>query len=290
MDFIIQYRIFYWVPNTLSRERIAIGLCLYDKKADRLDTHWISQKELNRLQKIYAYTSREDAKNVLNLLDETDGNWKSKAYDASFWNYIERYWNGILQISEGRKLYYEGTAADFTRKSDMLKTQFLPLSKPATKREYKRAKIITKNFEKWVKIKKLEERVSLGVEIPEHGRYHLLKSIFLDLAAYNGAMTGSAGIDFSLKENTLIDKLHGYFQGFQSIQKIDRGGRFSLVIHKKGKPYQSMDNENNQLYDDFRYRCDELSIEVLQFDEIKDYVDSLTERTDLKPLEIAVKN
>ncbi|SMO48390.1 hypothetical protein [Gracilimonas mengyeensis] len=282
---IIQYRIFYWVPNTLSGERIAIGLCLYDKETMRLDTHWISQKELTRLQKIYSQTNREDAKDMLNLLDATDGNWKSKAYDSSFWNYIERYWNGILQISESRKLYYEGTAADFTRKSAMLKNQFLPLSKPVSKRAYKRAKTIIKNFEKWVKAKELQERVSLGVEIPEHGKYHLLKSIYLDLGAYNETMTGSAGIDFSLKEATLIDKLHGYFQAFQSIKRIDKGGDLSLVIHKQGAPYQAGENRKTKLYDDFRYRCEELSIGVLQLDELEEYIEGLSEKTDLRPLE-----
>jgi len=288
MNNAITYRLFYWVPNTLSGERIAIGLCLYDKEASRLDTHWVSQKELYRLQNIYSHTSKEDAKHVLSLLDGTDGNWKSKAFDASFWNYIERYWNGILQISDARKLYYEGSKSDFARKSDMLKTQFLPLSRPVTKREYVRSKKITKNFERWVKAKELEERVSLGVEIPEHGKYHLLTSIYLDLGAYNGEMTGSAGIDFSLKKKTVIDKVHAYFEAFQSIKRIDKGGDFSLVLHKRGKPYQSADNDKSNLYDDFRYRCQELSIEVLQLDEVEDYVESLSEKTDLRPLEPVV--
>lgn len=290
MDNIIFYRIFYWIPNTLSGERIAIGLCLFDKEKDRLDTHWISQKELSRLQNIFTHTSRADAKNVLNLLEETNGNWKSKAYDSSFWNYIERYWNGILQISEGRKLYYEGTAKDFTQKSEMLKNQFLPLSKPATKREYKRAKTITNNFERWVKAKELEERVSLGVDIPKHGKYHLLKSIYLDLAAYNEGMTGSAGIDFILKEDTLIDKLHGYFQAFQSIQEVEKGGDFSLVIHTYGKPYQEYKNAKSKLYDDFRYRSDELGIQVLQLDEVEDYVEQLSEKPNLRPIEYLAAN
>lgn len=290
MDSIIKYRIFYWVPNSLSGERIAIGLCLYDKESDRLDTHWISQKELSRIQNIYSHTSKDDAKNVLTLLTETDGQWKSKVFDNSFWNYIERYWNGILQLSEGRKLYYEGTSSDFGQKSEMLKNQFLPLSKPVTKREYRRSRSITKNFEKFVKAKELEERVSLGVDIPEHGKYRLLKSIYLDLGAYNDTMTGSAGIDFSLKEDTIIDKVHAYFEAFQSIMRVDNGGDFSFVIHKAGKPYQSSANIETQLYDDFRYRCEGLTISVLQIDEIEDYVDTLTERTDLKPLEITVKN
>lgn len=219
------------------------------------------------------------------MLQEADGNWKSKAYDPSFWNYIERYWNGILQISTERKLYYEGSASDFEGKSEMLKNQFLPLSKPVTKKQYGRAKTITKNFERWVKEKELEKKVSLGTEIPEHGKYHLLKSIYLDLGAYNGEMTGSAGIDFSLKEKTIIDKVHAYFEAFQSIKKIDKGGDFSLVLHKRGKPYQSTEDSETQLYDDFRYRCEELVIRVLQLDEVEDYVDSLSEKTDLRPLE-----
>ncbi|XWN36881.1 MAG: hypothetical protein ROO71_13075 [Balneola sp.] len=285
MNSAVTYRLFYWVPNTLSGERIAIGLCLYDKDINRLDTHWISQKELYRLQNIYSHTSKEDAKNILSLLEEADGSWKSKAYDTSFWNYIERYWNGILQISDARKLYYEGSDTDFVGKSEMLKNQFLPLSKPVTKREYRRSKTIKNNYERWVKARELENRVSLGVEIPKHGKYHLLKSIYLDLGAYNEAITGSVGIDFSLKENTVIDKVHAYFEAFQSIKRIDKGGDFSLVVHKRGKPYSSVDNTKNNLYDDFRYRCEELSIEVLQLDEVEDYVESLAEKADLKPLE-----
>ena len=288
MDFIIQYRIFYWVPNSLSGERIAIGLCLYDKESDRLDTHWISQKELSRLQNIYTHASKEDAKDVLTMLNETDGQWKSKAFDNSFWNYIVRYWNGILQVSDDRKLFYEGTSSDFARKTEMLKNQFLPLSKPASKREYRRSRTIKKNFEKFVKAKELEERVSLGVEIPEHGKYRLLKSIYLDLGAYHNIMTGSAGIDFSLKENTVVDKVHAYFEAFQSIRRVDKGGEFSFVIHEAGKLYQSSANIETQFYDDFRYRCKDLSIEVLQLDEVGDYVERLSEKTDLKPLESVV--
>ncbi len=288
MNNAITYRIFYWVPNTLSGERIAVGLCLYDKEENRLATHWIRQRELTRLQNIFSHTSKSDSKDVLNMLQEADGNWKSKAYDPSFWNYIERYWNGILQISKDRKLYYEGSASDFERKSEMLKNQFLPLSKPVTKKQYGRAKIITKNFERWVKEKELQEKVTIGTEIPEHGKYRLLKSIYLDLAAYNGEMTGSAGIDFSLKEKTIIDKVHAYFEAFRSISKIDKGGDFSLVLHKRGKQYQSTEGEGTQLYDDFRYRCDDLSIEVLQLDEVEDYVNTLSEKKDLRPLKSEV--
>lgn len=285
MDNKIFYRIFYWVPNTLSGERIAIGLCLYDKEKDRLDTHWIAQRELSRLQNIFTHASKEDATNVLNLLEETDGNWKSKAYDASFWNYIERYWNGILQISENRKLYYEGSATDFAQKSEMLKNQFLPLSKSVTKKALKRTKAITKNFERWVKDKELQERVSLGIEVPQHGRYRLLKSVYLDLAAYHENIAVSAGIDFFLKEETLIDKIHSYLQAFQSIGDIEKGGDFSLVIHKYGKPFQSNEITKTKLYDDFRYRCEELNIQVIQLDEIEDYVERLSHKTNLRPIE-----
>jgi len=151
MDHLIRYRIFYWVPNTLSGERIAVGLCLYDKEADRLNTHWIGQREMNRLQNIFSFTSKADSKDVLNLLSQTGDNWKSKAYDQSFWNYIESYWNGIVQISEERKLYYEGGKSDFVRKSEMLKNQFLPLSDLEPKGQYGRSKTITRNFERWVK-------------------------------------------------------------------------------------------------------------------------------------------
>lgn len=286
MNYSITYRIFYWVPNTLSGERIAAGLCLYDKEEDRLATHWIGQRELTRLQNIFSHTSKSDSKDVLNMLQEADGNWKSKAYDPSFWNYIERYWNGILQISKERKLYYEGSPSDFERKSELLKNQFLPLSTPIIKREYRRGRIITKNFERWVKEKELEEKVTLGAEIPEHGKYHLLKSIYLDIGAFNTEMTGSAGIDFSLREKTIIGKVHAYFEAFQSIRRIDKGGSFSLVLHKKGNPYQYTENSNIQLYDDFCFRCKELSIEVLQLDEVEDYVNDLSKKTNLRPLEL----
>lgn len=286
MNSLIRYRIFYWVPNTLSGERIAAGLCLYDREADRLDTHWIGQRELSRLQKIFSFSGKADSKDVLNLLSETDGNWKSKAYDPSFWNYIESYWNGIVQISEERKLYYEGEAPDFFRKSEMLKNQFLPLSGLKSKRKYGGSKKITRNFERWVKEMKIEEKVTLGKEIPEHGKYHLLKSIYLDLGANNGRMIGSAGIDFSLTQKTLTEKVHAYFTGFQSIRNVEQGGDFSLVVHRKGKSYQSVEKEDSQLYDDFRYRCRDLNIRVLKLDELKDYIEDLSEKPDLKPLEL----
>lgn len=132
MDNIITYRIFYWVPNTLSGERIAIGLCLFDKVNNCLATHWVAQQELDRLEKVFSQSQSSDTRDVLDILRETDANWKSKVYDASFWNYIERYWNGILQISAERKLYYEGSETDFSYKSEMLRNQLLPLSKPIT--------------------------------------------------------------------------------------------------------------------------------------------------------------
>jgi hypothetical protein len=286
MDHIIRYRIFYWVPNTLSGERIAVGLCLYDKEADQLNTHWIGQREMNRLQNIFSFANKADSKDVLNLLSETDDNWKSKAYDQSFWNYIESYWNGIVQISEERKLYYEGGKSEFARKSEMLKNQFLPLSDLEPKRHYRRSKTITRNFERWVKEKQIEEKVTLGKEIPEHGKYRLLKSIYLDLGADNGHMIGSAGIDFSLSHKSLTEKAHSYFTGFQSIKNIEKGGDFSLVVHGKGKPYQSTEREDTQLYDDFCYRCEELDIRVLKLDELEDYVDELSDKPDLRPLEL----
>lgn len=286
MNSLIRYRIFYWIPNTLSGERIAVGLCLYDRETDRLDTHWIGQRELSRLQKIFSFSSKADSKDVLNLLSETDGNWKSKAYDPSFWNYIESYWNGIVQVSEERKLYYEGDASDFSRKSEMLKNQFLPLSRLEPKRKYRRPKTITRNFERWVKEMKIEEKVTLGKEIPEHGKYHLLKSIYLDLGADNGQMIGSAGIDFSLTQKTITEKAHAYFTGFQSIKNAEKGGDFSLVVHRKGKAYQSIEKEDSQLYDDFRYRCRDLDIRVLKLDELRDYIENLSEMPDLRPLEL----
>jgi len=74
-----------------------------------------------------------------------------------------------------------------------------------------------------VKEKKIEEKVTLGKEIPEHGKYHLLKSIYLDLGADNGQMIGSAGIDFSLTQKTITEKVHAYFTGFQSIKNVEQG-------------------------------------------------------------------
>lgn len=100
----LTYRIFYWTPNTLSGERIAIGLCLFDKEANKLNTHWISQSDLSRIQRIFSFSSKTDSKDVLNLMLESKGSWKSKAFDPSFWDYIDRYWTGIATVSDARKL------------------------------------------------------------------------------------------------------------------------------------------------------------------------------------------
>lgn len=286
MNRTIQYRIFYWVPNTLSGERIAIGLCLFDQERHRLDTHWIAQKELSRLQNIFNWSSKPDAKDVLNLLSEVEENWKSKAFDTSFWNYIERYWNGILQISDNRKLYYDGSAADFKRKSEMLKQQFLPLADLEPKHVRRRTTVIRQNFERQVKQKNLEERVSLGTEIPKHGKYRLLKSIYLDLGASAGHLIGSAGFDLSLTEDTLIKKAHSYFEAFHNIRKADGEGEFSFVLHHKGNSYSSVENEGKSFYDDFQYRCKDLKISTLQVDEIEDFIDNISLKPDLKPLEV----
>lgn len=286
MNSIIHYRIFYWVPNTLSGERIAVGLCLFDKKSGRLDTHWIAQKELSRLQNIFAWSNKADAKDVLNMLHEADGNWKSKAYDSSFWNYIERYWNGIVQISENRRLYYEGTATDFDRKSAMLKQQFLPLADLDPEHVRRNSSIIRKNFERWVKEKELEEKVSLGVKIPGHGKYRLLKSISLDLGAKNDYLIGSVGFDFSLSQKTLIEKAHSYFEAFYNIRKEDGGGDFSFVLHHRGKHHSSADNQDIQFYDDFLFRCVDLKIQTFQIDEIEDYIGEIALKPNLKPLEL----
>lgn len=286
MNHIIRYRIFYWVPNTLSGERIAVGLCLYDKEADRLDTHWIARRELSRLQKILSFSSKADTMDVLKVLSETDGKWKSKAYDPSFWNYIENYWNGIIQVSEERKLYYDGGESAFSGKSETLRIQFLPLSRVEPNESKTHSKIITRNFERWVKEKQIEEKVTLGKEIPEHGKYHLLKSLYLDLGAENGKIIGSAGIDFSLTHKTVTEKAHSYFNGFQSIRKVERYGDFSLVVHRNGKTYPSIDILDTKLYDDFCYRCNDLDIRVLNVDELKDFVEDLSKKPHLKPLEM----
>ena len=286
----IQYRIFYWIPNTLSGERIAIGLCLFDKDSGRLDTHWIAQKELSRLQNIFEWSSKSDSKDVLNMLNEVDGKWKSKAFDSSFWHYLERYWNGIIQISDNRKLYYEGTAADFERKSAMLKEQFLPLANLEPKHVKRKRRMIRQHFEKYVKQKNIEEKVSLGAEIPEHGKYRLLKSIDLDLGASAGHLVGAAGFDFSFKKNTLIKNAHSYLDAFHTIRKTDGAGDFSFVLHHRGNPYDSEENQNPQFYDDFRYRCDDLNIRILQVDEMEDYIDEISQKPNLKPLEQVSSN
>lgn len=285
MDSIIHYRIFYWVPNTLSGERIAIGLCVFDKELNRLDTHWIAQKELVRLQNIFSWSDKSDTKDVLNMLSEVDENWKSKAFDISFWNYIERYWNGILQISDNRKLYYEGSSTDFERKSTMLKQQFLPLADLEPKHVRRRATVIRQNFEKYVKQKNLEEKVSIGTEIPEHGKYRLLKSIYLDLGASAGHLIGSAGFDLSLKEDTLIKKAHSYFDAFHNIRRTDGEGEFSFVLHHSGKHYSTEENRSHQFYDDFRYRCKDLEIQTLHLNEMIGFIDEISQKTNLRPLE-----
>lgn len=284
MNSIIHYRIFYWIPNTLSDERIAIGLCLFDKELHLLDTHWIAQKELSRLQNIFDWSSKSDSKDVLNMLNEVDGKWKSKAFNSSFWHYIERYWNGIVQISDNRKLYYEGTATDFKSKSKMLKEQFLPLANLEPKYVKRRSTVVRKNFERYVKQKGLEEKVSLGIEIPRHSKYRLLKSINLDLGTQTGYLIGSTGFDFSLVENTLIKNAHSYFDAFQTIRKTDGGGDFSFVINQRGNPYDSTENQNVQFYDDFRFRCDDLKIRTLGVDEVEDFVNEISAMPNLKPL------
>ncbi len=282
----ITYRIFYWVPNTTSGDRIAIGLCLFDKENDRLDTHWIGQRDLTRLRNIFTYSSKNDSKDVLNLLSEDKDNWKSKAYDSEFWSYIEQYWNGIIQVSAEKKIIYNGTAVAFYEKSEALKKQFLPLSEVKKKRSPGRPKTITKYFENEVHRKKLLNKVTLGTKIPEHGKYHLLKSLYFDLAARNDQVIGSTGLDFSLRTKTLTDKAHSFFEGFQNIRKIEEGGKFSIVIHKKGKEFTSQEKLDNRFYDDFRYRCEDLNIQTFHLSELPDYIDDLSNISNLAPFVI----
>lgn len=282
----IIYRIFYWIPNTIADERVAIGLCLFDKENDQFDSHWISQRDLTRLRNVFAYSSKTDSRDMLSLLSEVKENWKSKAFDPKFWSYLERYWNGIIRISKEKKMIYKGNSNDFEIKSEVLKKQFLPLAQIEEKRSSGRPGTIVRRYEKEVKRKNIEEKVSLGTEIPEHGKYHLLKSIYFDLAAENGQIIGSAGFDLSISTKTLIDKAHAYFEGFQHIRKIEEGGEFSFVLHKRGKPFLPDNKSDADFYDDFRYRCEDLCIKVIQLDELSDYIDELSEMDRLRPLVI----
>lgn len=286
MKTFIKYRIFYWIPNTNSGERIAIGLCLFNKEMDQFNSYWIAQRDLTRLRNIFTYSSKIDSKDALTLLSEIKESWKSKAFDKGFWSYLERYWNGIIQVSSEKKIMYSGNPEDFEGKSESLRKKLLPLFEIKKKRKPGRPKTLVKHFEKEVKKKKIQEKVSLGTEIPEHGKYHLLQSIYFDLAARNGQIVGSAGFDMSLKANTLTKKAHAYFEGFQNIKRIEGGGDFSLVLHSKGNTFKTKDSVDNSYYDDFRYRCDDLNIQVVQIDELSDYIDSLTDIDNLKPLHL----
>jgi hypothetical protein len=171
----ITYRLFYWIPNTLSSERIAVGLCLFDQSRKYLDTWWIAQKELTRLTNVFAYSNKADAKDALSLLSEIKDEWKSKAFDPQFWSTIARYWNGIIQISEAKKIIYAGTKGDFTSKSAMLSKRFLPLANIKKNRNSGRPKDIVKYFVEEVRRKDMQNRVSLGTKIPPHGKYRLLQ-------------------------------------------------------------------------------------------------------------------
>jgi|GEM_PF-2127669 len=282
----LTYRIFYWVPNTLSGERIAIGMCLFDKETKRLKTLWISQSDLSRIQKIFSFSSKADSRDVLSLMHEAEGSWKSKAFDPSFWHYIERYWNGIVKVSDARKMVYDGTKQDFEEKSKILADQFLPLSQTVEKKKPGPARSITKNFEKEVVKREIQHKVSLGQKIPEHGNYHLLKPIYLDLAARNGDIVGSAGFDLSLKTDTLAGKAHSYFEGFQKIKKAEGGANFNFVLHKRGKGIIDFSELDSQFYDDFMYRCDDLNIRVWQMNELPELIDEISEMPRLRPFEI----
>jgi len=281
----ITYRIFYWVPNTLSGERVAIGLCLFDKENDRFNIYWISQRELTRLQNIFVFSSKEDSRDILNLLGGLKNSLKSQAFDSRFWSYLESYWNGIIQISDANKLLYQGTKEGFEEKSEVIRKKLLPLVDIKRKRSPGRHKTLVTYFEKEVKKKKLQDKVSLGTEIPEHGKYRLLQSIYFDLAARNHQLVGSAGFDMALKTNTLTKKAYAYFEGVQNIKNVEGSGNFSFVLHERGKKFNLGKKSDVGFYDDFRYRCKDLDIEVIQLDELPDFVNNLSELEDLRPLE-----
>jgi len=285
MEHIIQYRIFYWVPNTLSGERIAIGICLFDKNSNRLDTHWLKQKELSRLQKIFIHSSKDDSRNVLKLLSENDNSWKSKAFDSSFWNYIERYWNGILQIAESKKVYYNGTSSDFKSKSIMLREQFLPLASDQKSDERVRARGLKKRFIELAKDKNIFNKVSLGTHIPESGKYHLLKPLYLDFGAYNGNLIGSVGLNFGLKEETLINNIQMYLAGFQRIRNVEKHGKFSFVIHNQQKPFEPESKELETLFKDFQIHCNDAGITMIEYNKLGSFIDDVAKIPDLRPLE-----
>jgi len=284
MEHIIQYRIFYWVPNTLTGERIAIGLCLFDKDFRRLDTHWLKQRELSRLQNIFVHSSKDDSKNVLNLLQENDDSWKSKAFDPSFWNYIERYWNGILQISDSKKVYYDGSQSGFKFKSETLKHNFLPLASDKKLDERKRARGIRKKFIELAEKKNITEKVSIGEYIPESGRYHLLKPLYLDFGAFNGSMIGSVGIDFGIKQANLTNNIHTYLTGFQCIRNIERDGKFSFVIHNQQDSFLPYSSESEKFYKDFQTTCDNFDISIIDIKNLDNYINEVASNPDLRPL------
>ncbi len=284
MEHIIHYRIFYWVPNTLTGERIAIGLCLFDKELRRLDAHWLKQRDLSRLQKIFVHTSKDDSKNVLNLLQGNNDSWKSKAFDPSFWNYIERYWNGILQISDSKKVYYDGSQSGFKFKSENLKHNFLPLASDKKLDERKRARGIKKKFVELAKSKNITDKVSIGESIPESGRYHLLKPLYLDFGAFNGNMIGSVGLNFGLNPDSLINNIQMYLAGFQRIRKVERDGNFSFVIHIQQESFQPDSIETEKLFKDFKIHCDDFGISVIDIKNLDNFVDEIASNPDLRPL------
>lgn len=165
----------------------------------------------------------------------------------------------------------------------------MPLSQTVEKKKPGPPRSITKHFEKEVVEKRIQDKVSLGQKIPEHGNYHLLKPIYLDLVARNGDVVGSAGIDLSLKTDTLAGKAHSYFEGFQKIQKTEGGANFNFVLHKRGKSLDYLSGPNSQFYDDFMYRCDDLNIRVWQMNELPELIEEISVMSNLRPFDIGVE-
>lgn len=278
------YHIFYWHPNTISEERVAIGLCLFDVQKKWLDSHWIARKELGRLQKIFSFSSSRDAAFILQLLADVKVNWKEIVFKTNFWEYANRYWNGLVQVSLKKTMLYDGSREGFQNSSLLLQEKFLPLAKSTEREPLIRSRGIHKIYKREVEKVRLGGKVALRHVFRPDNRYHLLKPIEVDLAARNGEPIVSTGFDMSLKQETLTEKALAYFDGFKKIRKLERG-EFSIVLHDQGLSFNPETAGGHGFYDNFIYTCNDLDINVMDVQDLSGYLEKLAGVDGLRPLE-----
>ena len=199
---------------------------------------------------------------------------------------MQRYWNGLLQVSEENEILYDGSVAEFNRYAEIISDKVIPGSRiTETKLRDTKNKELKSFIQNELINRSLQDKVSVGLTIPKNSSYRLMKSLTVDLAAQSESLIFASSIDFKKGVSAIEQQAIVIFEGFHSIKISKKNTDFTLIIHKGSEQYNPSSNGTHEVYDRIRYRCNALNIKSILKDEVPNYLDELAMKESLAPFQ-----